>query len=299
MPGITLHFHLAQRGLEHLRASGSRLPFDPHDPVALNAYLNGAIGPDLGYLPGGVRRLSDLAHCERTGVLSSELIRSARTPVERAFAWGWLTHVLADRMIHPWIGRGVGELLTGCRKIFVSGSSDPLSHLRVEIGVDCWFAARHRDARSVRLRPAFDSLSIGFLQDAFARTYGETLPRDWFLDSHRSAGRRAGQALVSLRIVAALMDDAVWRFSLPGARWLLGRAYRSATLRGLSLAYLNPVAPPDWLLEEIERSAHDVCAGLREAVETGGDDVGDYHLDTGWPLDPRPSQVEAELAGAA
>ncbi|MGD2047527.1 MAG: zinc dependent phospholipase C family protein [Gemmatimonadota bacterium] len=296
MPGITLHFHLARQGLEGLRASRVALPFDPDDPAALNAYMHGAIGPDLGYLPGGVRLLSDLAHCERTGELATNLVRTARTPVERAFAWGWVTHVLADRLIHPWVGRGVGELLLGCPATFVSGGEDPLSHLRVEIGVDLWFAARHADARRVRLRPAFDAMSVRFLQLGYALTYGVTHPREWFLESHISVGRRARQALGTLRLLGVLMEDAVWTFSLPRLRGLLAWAYRSSALRGISLAYLNPVPPSAWLLDGIQESIGDYRAALIDAVRNGAEGLGDFHLDTGAPLVPAPAP---ELAGAA
>lgn len=308
MPGITLHFHLAQRGLERWRAWGAATPFDTRDTDALNAYLHGAIGPDFGYLPGGVRRLSDLAHCERTGALASNLIGTARTPVERAFAWGWLTHVLADRLIHPWIGRGVGELLMGCRDTFVPGATDPLSHLRVEIGVDCWFAARNPEARRVRLRPVFDAMSVAFLQNAYTLTYGDGLLREWFLESHVSAGRRARQALGSLRVLGALMDDAVWTFSLPGARWILGKAYRTDLLRGISLAYLNPVSPAPWLLEGMAEATEHFLAALAAALEGGGRDIEDFHLDTGERLCATPAEAvegrgpgepESRLAGAA
>src|SRR5688500_15063891 len=138
MPGITLHFLLANRVLDRWRSAGpgsaggkspdERAPFDPHCPRDCNAFLHGALGPDFGYMPGGHRLLSELAHRVRTGELAGRLIRSARTSLERAFAWGWLTHVLADRQIHPLIGRGVGELVHGCRRTFVAGSDDLDSH---------------------------------------------------------------------------------------------------------------------------------------------------------------------------
>jgi hypothetical protein len=284
MPGVALHFVLAQRALERWERSGVEPPFDPGEPRSVNAFYHGAIGPDLGYLPGGHRPLSELAHSVRTGALTRSLISSARTPAERAFAWGWLTHVIADREIHPWIGRGVGQLLTGCQETFIVGASEPLSHLRVELGVDCWYAARHREIRAIRLTPVFDDQSIAFLEQAYRRTYGLAVPRDLLLQSHRRVGRRAGQALASMRILGALMDDAVWPARMPGVRWLLRTAYHSDALRGISLAFLNPVAPSPWLLDGIEMAAAAHTDLFMEAYRSGGREVTDCDLDTGAPL---------------
>jgi hypothetical protein len=155
MPGIVLHFLVAEKTLDRWVRSSEPPPFDPDDPSAVNAFFHGAVGPDLGYFPGGDRFLSDLAHCHKTGHLTRSLISRARTDTERAFAWGWLTHVLADRAIHPWIGRMVGQLTRGSSDIFVDGATDPCAHLQVELGVDTWFGVRNPRVRSVRLQPVF------------------------------------------------------------------------------------------------------------------------------------------------
>jgi hypothetical protein len=292
MPGVALHFVVAERTLESIRDSGGERPFDLDDPAPLNAYFHGAVGPDLGYFPGGWRVLSDLSHCVRTGALARALIRGARTELERAFALGWLTHVLADREIHPWIGRGVGEHLTGDRDRFVDGSSRPLEHLRVEMGVDAWFAARHPTVRARRLQPAFDEVGIGFLVGAYARTYGVAIPAERFLTSHRATAARASQGLATIGVVGALVEDCGYSQLLPGVRWVLQRAYEAAPLRGVSLAYLNPVKPSEWLLDAICSvvDAHAPrCAGV---AATGGATLGDYNLDTG-----RLSVVETDHPG--
>jgi hypothetical protein len=287
---------LAQRAVAHWKVSSSPAPFDLDDPDHLNAFHHGAVGPDLGYFPGGARVLSELSHCVRTGRLTRTLIRSARTPIERAYAWGWLTHVIGDRDIHPLIGRAVGEIVEGSRDVFVDGSSDPLTHLRVELGLDCWFAARRAGARSVRLRPSFDETSIAFLERAYAATYGVAIPRETFLASHRSAGRRAGQSLSTLWIVGGLMDQARGTVALCGLRRLLRAAYRSSALRGYSLAYVNPVSPSPWLLdavgEAIPRHTRDFLAHWKDGAER----VEDWNLDTGRRLaeeDDHPGTLRA------
>ena len=296
MPGVTLHFVLAQRTVAHWRVSGSRAPFDIDDPAQLNAFHHGAIGPDIGYIPGGDRVISELAHCVRTGSLTRALVETARTPIERAFAWGWVTHVIGDREIHPLIGRGVGELVHGSNAVFVDGSSDPESHLRIEVGLDCWFAARRPAARAVRLRPSFDESTIGFLERAYARTYGVAIPKASFLNSHIQTGKRAGQSLATIGIIGALMDDARGLIALPSMRRMLRAAYRRSTLRGLSLAYLNPVSPAEWLVDRVMQAIPKHTAHVLELVECGLDDFEDWNLDTGRRLEAETDHLGTRQA---
>jgi len=300
MPGVALHFHLADHVLHRWRTRTDAPPFDPDDPAALNAFYHGAVGPDLGYFPGGHRILSDLAHCVRTGALARVLVRSARTVRERAFAWGWLTHFLADRAVHPIIGRGVGELLTGSRDCFVDGSSNPLAHLRVEMGVDAAVAERAPELRRRRLADVFDAGSVAFLVRAYATVYGVAVPPEDFLRSHRSTSRRAGQALGSLGVMAALMRGTGLPV-LPVIRGALQAAYRRSSLRSMGLAYLNPVAPSGWLMEELEEQMGGYADAFMEQYATKAAGLSDVNLDTGRPLeveDGHPGTLRA-LEGLA
>lgn len=156
MPNVTLHLVLADRVLEEWRRSPCGAPFPTGDGPAVNAFRQGALGPDLGYFPGGHRFLSDLAHCVRSADLARALLHGAGSPRETAFAWGWVTHVLADQAIHPWVGKGVGELRSGGRRdLFVSGDEDPSGHVRVETGLDAWYSARFPELRWWRPDPVF------------------------------------------------------------------------------------------------------------------------------------------------
>jgi hypothetical protein len=290
MPGITLHVLLAKRVLYRWRSAGAETastaaPFDVDSPRDCNAFLHGALGPDFGYMPGGHRLLSELAHRVRTGELTSQLIRSARTSLERAFAWGWLTHVLADRQIHPIIGLAVGELTHGCRRTFVGGSADLYNHVRVETGVDLTYALRNADARSARLRPVFDDVSVNFLSHAYAATYGFTPAKDALLRSHRYVCVRARQALSSIRLVAALMR----RGSLAPVTWGLRTAHRLRMLSRVSVAYMSPVPPNEWLLEAIDAAIPAHTDSFMKLYRDGGADIGDHDLDTGERLAPPPS----------
>lgn len=280
MPGVTLHFLTADRILHRWRVGTDRAPFDLDDPVALNAFYHGAVGPDLGYFPGGHRALSDLAHCLRTGVLARAIVRAAGTVRERAFAWGWLTHFLADGAIHPCIGHGVGELLTGDRANFVDGSTNLLAHLRIEMGVDAWYADRAPGVRRRRLGTAFGPGEMGFLIRAYASTYGVAIAAEHFERSHRCATRRVGQALASLRLISALMRGGAAPI-LPTVRWALRTAYHSGPLRSAPLAYLNPVLPRPWLVEAVDGALADLTGAFMDHYRSGAAHVPDVNLDTG------------------
>ncbi len=283
MPGVTLHLVLADRALGRWRDAASAPPVDLDDPVVLNAFWHGAVGPDLGYFPGGHRLLSDLAHCVRTGALVRALLRSAEDACERAFALGWLTHFLGDALIHPLIGRAVGELLTGSRETFVDGSSDLLAHVRVEMGLDAWYGRRHPHVLQRRLSTTFAPGEVGFLARAFASTYGVHLPLDMFDRSLRISTRRVGQALASLRLLGGLIEPGGAPV-LSVLRGALDVAYRFGALRCTTLAFLNPVAPAAWLLEDVEGATRvHLARFLRHAADDGAT-LEDVNLDTGRPL---------------
>jgi len=292
MPGVALHFLVARRALERIRCADRLRIFDPDDPVARNAFFHGAVGPDLGYFPGGHRALSDLAHCVRSGTLTRTLVESARTVRERAFALGWLSHVLADVRIHPLVGRGVGELLFGDGDRFVDGSSDFLAHLRVEMGVDAWFATRHPEVRGIRVAPVFDAASISFLAGAYRRVYRVALPSSAFLGSHTRTGRRVAQALASLGVVGALIEEG----AIPTVRWALRAAWHVAGERHVSLAYLNPVPPSDWLLDAVQDEVEEVLDRFEEEVSGGLERLEDRNLDTGRLLIDEADHVGTQRA---
>ena len=287
MPGVAVHLHLAHRALDRWRRRPRTAPFDISVPLLLNAYRVGAMGPDAGYVPGGFRPLSDLAHTLRSGSLTRALLHAAREPTERAFAWGWVTHVLADTRIHPLVGRAVGELVTGSRDAFIDGDRDPLSHVRVETGLDARYAERDRDMPA--LRPVFDLRTIGFLRGAYRRTYGVAPDRRCLLASHSRLPRRMAQGLVLMRLGARILPAATGPEEDPGPlRRLRARVGQSS----VSTAFLLPAPPRRWLLDAV----HEVEEGFEEDVAevqaSGGACLPDVNLDTGGP-----DLLEVEYAG--
>src|SRR5688500_10717869 len=111
MPLPSVHFLLARIPLRRWSLLPTQAPFDAADPEARNAYFHGALGPDMGIFPGGEPILSELAHHVQAKELMRTLAVTARTDVQRAFACGWATHLLADEVLHPEIDRIAAPLL--------------------------------------------------------------------------------------------------------------------------------------------------------------------------------------------
>ncbi len=281
MPSVNVHLRLAQRVLDHWDRRPSGAPFRTDDSGAVNAFRHGSIGPDLGYFPGGYEPLSDLAHTWRPAELTRALVRSARTPRQRAFAWGWTTHVLADMMVHPLVGCAVGELHYGSPRYFVDGDFDRVTHVRVEAGIDALYAERYPEMRRGRVDPVFGRRSISFLVRAYERTYGAAPDAHLVLQSHRLAGRRAMQGAGLAAISAAAMpSDAAQDHAEPGPV----RAIRSFVgRRSVSLAYLLPAPPPLWLINAV-RDVEEMFVDLfLEEFRSDAATLPNVNLDTGRP----------------
>ena len=105
------HALVAERLLADVRAHLSAYPPDlqlvARDPRLAAHFVGGAMAPDLLGRNGGVD-LTVLAHRGVPAALAQALLRLAKSPEERAFAMGWVTHLAADRTLHPFmVGRGL------------------------------------------------------------------------------------------------------------------------------------------------------------------------------------------------
>lgn len=157
MPQPALHLLLARQTLDRWR-DRAFAPFDLGDSASINAFLHGSLAPDMGNFPGGSTALAHAVHTRRTGEMQRALFRSAITGPERAFAYGWLTHVIADALIHPLINDDAARRST-------DGVATIREHVRVEVGIDVWFCWQHPALSGMRLEPAFDRTGYQFLAD--------------------------------------------------------------------------------------------------------------------------------------
>lgn len=296
MPGVTLHLFLAARTLEELRRRPDSSPFPTGLPTMRNAFFQGALGPDFGYFPGGHQPLSDLAHRVSTGDLARTLVRSARTPIERAFAWGWLTHVIADQRVHPHIGRRLGSLRTGDPSHFIGGDDDQSGHVRVETGVDAAISVAHPDIARLPLRRVFNRSSITYLSRGYELTYGLALPPRLFLTSHTATTRLARGALFLSRAMGRDLTGSRRSVPIRLLRGLLGRVSRGGSDGGIStsLAYLSPLWPDRILMERVGDEIRSFPDRFLALLDSGLAGLENRDLDTGEPERAGARQAAAE-----
>jgi len=274
MPLPSVHYRLGALALEEWSERPHAAPFDLLDPHSRNFFWQGTLGPDTGLFPGGEPSFALRAHHERTGDLTRVLLASASSDAERAFAWGWLTHVLADVALHPLINR------YALRLAFIRGDDpeDPqalaAAHGRYEVGLDVHVLARDAGVRRVRLRHAFDGAAIEYLARAFETTYGISVDRVALLRSHRAVTRMAN-LLGLLERVHALAAPAGMRRELLCA---LG-AMAAPRLDVISRAFLAPLPSPRPLLAALRATESHFAELVRRHQADGLAGLGNPDLD--------------------
>ena len=244
MPGHVLHVEIASR-IRHLLPEG--------DEVS-DALYCGALAPDMGMLPGGDRLMTDLAHYHYTGRLARALVAEAVSGVERAYAWGWLTHLLADSGLHPQINRAAGDR---------PWDESPTAHMQVEFGID-----HHRLANV----PALGGIRIGtvpgskLVTHAYRDTYGLVVAPELVSRSHRSLA-------AAQRLLFRLGGNPA---RLATVRWIGSRFPNS-----IVQAATNPSSPTATLLEEVALFLRSIESRFESMVSEDLDGLPDYNLDTG------------------
>jgi hypothetical protein len=286
---------VAGRVLARWRRDPANAPEWLDRPEAVTAFLQGAMAPDMGFVPGVDRLVSEAAHYLRPADLTRNLLAVARSHEEEAFAWGWANHVLVDVEIHPIVGRAVGERLFGSRDRRVDALYDVATHVSLEVGLDMALLRSEPCAPRPPARPVLGaSVPAGSLAQALGRTYD----LDWdpfdLVRSHRRAvamtrwwprllsilplqppgPRPAGTPPAGGSDPAA--EPSRWLARM-GSRMAKGAAPGTTPFKGL----VAPEAPRRWFMDEveegIERSVElffgwmrDGLAGIRNAnLETG------------------------------
>ena len=271
MPNAGVHLLLVHDLLERWRAAPALAPFPARDVRAARAFAHGALAPDIGYFPGGDRLFSELAHLVGSADLARELTERACTPEQQGYAWGWVTHVLADGAIHPLLNEAGGEHRHGDRARPVSSTDDVRLHMRLEYGLDAAVFARAPRLNAMRCDGDVASDTIEMVVDAYRALYGWSPPASALASSHRMSSRLAHIALALDRLHSAtLRSRPVRRLAraVAGAAVVPLRAlpvgYRDSTVMR---AVLEPIAPPAWLVDAALTTVESVARALGERCE--------------------------------
>ncbi len=145
----------------------------------------GSIIQDMGYFPFGNVFFTDLVHYVRTGDFVENMIQSAETMDEYAFALGALAHYNSDVFGHP-IGtnRAVAVVYPKVKAKYgdtVTYADDPASHIKMEFGFDVLQVARGNYAPESYMNFIGFEVAPKVLERAFLETYGLEL-KDVFVN---------------------------------------------------------------------------------------------------------------------
>jgi hypothetical protein len=285
MPGCAVHYLLALQVADRWTLRPEAAPVSLAVPAARNAFLAGALAPDMGYFPGGEPLLTDLCHYVCSAGLVRVLVRTARSDVERAYAWGWATHVLADVLGHPIVNRAAAELKLGDRGHSLSYHDDPVAHVRVEMGLDAvWAAAQDRTA-AIRLEPVFDAAGIGYVAAAYRETYGIVLDSSAVQRSHLATVRFGNQLHGYLRLRGARFLGrwgGVAGLVVNGLVAPVGRLYTSLLQRDTFLYGLTHLVPPQpWFRDAISGVISEFADRFQQHAALGLGGLDDFNLDLG------------------
>lgn len=174
-------------------------------PGLKSAFFAGALAPDAGYYADGLGPLSDLAHVVNPWEFTKTLWESAKTPKERAFALGWLSHALVDveghsRLVNPAMGGGL--------------SLSPLKHKQIEWGLDC----------------------LVLMQDEYAWLWSVEIDRAAGLELwQRAMSKVYGKAVEKKLLQTAMAAEIKEVGRLPYVWWLSGRLKRRGRWGGNAL----------------------------------------------------------------
>lgn len=300
MPCVTVHMLVAREVAGEWERSPDRAPVDPHRRGVLRAFYHGALAPDMGFAPGVDRFVSDLAHHLATGDLARALLRRSRNPVERAFAYGWLTHVLSDAELHPLVGRAMGERVLGDRAVRMNTHDALESHVSIEVGLDAVVLARTPATPTPPFRP-LRPRHLEPLSQALEATFGLRWGATDLHEVHRRTARLFSLWPLGLRLLLR---------GAPGLAGQGGGAGHGVLRRALAIlagrtdsgsaasGYLRPSAPPAWLLDTVLERVRTFPERFRLVLQEGLATLGNPSLETGGVAGPGQGHPVADRIAA-
>lgn len=274
MPQPIFHLYLAEYVQEYIPL--------PDRPATRNAFLHGAIAPDVGFFPGAPKRWSTVVHHWRTADMCRAMLGSATTDAERAFVWGWVTHLLADALLHPIINRWCVQQLG----IGSSMAEQLRLHVQLEIGIDVMHVTAVKRVGVPTFRSMFEESSVSFLTNAYEKTYALHVDSRAVLKAHRNLERLTRQLLELELVMAGAAETTLTAVPNRVALNVLRTAAAvSSGPRSLVTAFLQPVLPPLELGLHFRDQLDKFARWFAECVATELQVLPNLDLDTGQPID--------------
>jgi hypothetical protein len=205
--------------------------------------------------------------------------------VELAFAWGWATHVMGDIWIHPIINKAVGELVHGRRDLEIAYADDPISHIRVETGLDATLPASGNWMRPPRIWRSTGVRAARLIVSAYHRTFGFCPSLVRLKAVLRFAGVFTSLTLLNGAVASGRPSGLIARFAFRS----IARIAQRFDTRGNLAAFTNPLLPASHLIQSVERVVERFHESFRPYYESNLSYLPNINLDTGQPESEPPS----------
>lgn len=284
MPCATIHLRLAGTTWNAWERGNLPRPFGLSEATRF-AFLHGSLAPDLGFVPGVERIVSELVHYLRPADMSRALLDGAGNEEEGAFAWGWVTHVLGDVLLHPKVGCAVGEELYSDRSRRVNAIEDVETHVSIEVGLDAQVLSQNRDIPAPPTRPFFDGTSAGFLANALNRVYGLEFSPNSLSSWHKTAVARTRRWPAALRALARayplVPGQRTAHVSVRGAAVKLIRSFIQPG--SAASGFFRPRPAPGWLVQAVDEETHRFPERLAPLLRDGLHGLENRNLESGEP----------------
>ena len=303
MPCATVHLIVARDALRAWE-TGRPGPFEVNTRTR-DAFLHGAMGPDIGFIPGVDRFVSELAHYHRPADLTRAILEGAKTEVQAAFAWGWASHVLGDVRLHPLIGRAVGARLHGDPERRMNAAEDVATHVAIEVGVDIRLSLEEAGVPLPPRQPLLTDATSPWIADALHTTYALRWSPERLRTDHRTAVARTARWPRALRALSRGASG--WDRGIHPRRWIPRAAVatlRVASTPGTALhGFARPVIPEPDLVRAFQDGMRSVTDEFLGLTETGLAGLENRNLESGElhepSADPHPAAVSVREALSA
>jgi hypothetical protein len=296
MPGPIIHALVAEKVLERLQHDHA-IDLQLHQAEVRHAFTAGNQAPDMGLFPGAFPLLSELTHYSCSGTFASNLMNSADSASERAFAFGWLCHILADIRIHPIINQAVQELMGPGLSPY--GQEMLPYHVRIEMGLDGGIYHAYCNDTGALTYPPMSKEWAGLLSRAYHTTYHISVARSRLLRSLK-ASAYYGRRLFDWAVIAqsnfygATMPSQVWWTYI--SCHLPNRLLSTVLPKHWPFNYLNqPVAPKQDFLEAVLDEIEKTVLVALEYYQTEPYKIPDWNLLTGQLISEDPNNPRVLL----
>jgi len=228
-----------------------------------------------------------MAHYVTTGDLARALVRESTGGIEAAFAWGWITHLLADVIYHPRINQAVarrGSHASDSHVTSLSYADDSVGHMRVEMGLDGFYSQKQPlEVRSIRLRPPFAHVDNS-LSRACQAAYGQLVAPGALLRCHQTSLRLSRWVQDVSSIIGSEMGPDKILLARPIRSQLLYRCVQLLTWfapGSLLFAVTHARVPDDALVAAAEVAEKELRLKFQQCIENDACSLDNFNLDLG------------------